>query len=69
MKLDYFIRKQELLFAKINSTYIRTQYFDILKSSEKLIGLIGPRGVGKTTLLLQYLKTLTKKFYILVVMI
>jgi hypothetical protein len=61
MKLDYFIRKQEVLFAKIDTNYIRTQYFDILKSNEKLIGIIGSRGAGKTTLLLQYLKTLTQK--------
>lgn len=61
MKLDYFIRKQELLFAKIDTSYIRTKYFNVLKNSERLIGLIGPRGVGKTTLLLQYLKSLSQK--------
>lgn len=61
MKLDYFTRKQELLFAKTETIYIRTKYFNILKSDERLIGLIGPRGVGKTTLLLQYLKSLSKK--------
>lgn len=61
MKLDYFIRKQELLFAKTATVYVRTKYFNILKSDERLIGLIGPRGVGKTTLLLQYLKSLSQK--------
>lgn len=61
MKLDYFIRKQEILFAKTSGAYIRTKYFNILDSNEKLVGLIGPRGVGKTTLLLQYLKSLPQK--------
>ena len=61
MEIDYFIRKQELLFAKLDVNYIRNKYFDILNSDERLIGLIGSRGVGKTTVLLQYLKKLEQK--------
>jgi predicted AAA+ superfamily ATPase len=33
-----------------------------LGSSDRLVGLIGARGVGKTTLLLQYLKQIEKKY-------
>ena len=61
MHIDYFIRKQELLFSKLETQYRRTKYYDILNSSERLIGLIGARGVGKTTVLLQYLKTVKQK--------
>ena len=47
--------KQRKLIASIkNVKYIRTQY-SFINSDERLIGLIGARGVGKTTLLLQYL--------------
>ena len=61
MDIDYFIRKQEVLFAKLELKYTRDKYFDLLHSDEKLIGLIGSRGVGKTTLILQYLKSLKQK--------
>ena len=47
--------KQRKLIASIkNIKYTRKEY-EILNSDEKLVGLIGSRGVGKTTLLLQYL--------------
>ena len=61
MKIDYFIRKQELLIAKLQSPYIRKKYFNALVSEDRLVGLIGARGVGKTTLLLQYIKSLSQK--------
>jgi predicted AAA+ superfamily ATPase len=37
--------------------FVRESYLDKLTSNNRLVGLIGQRGVGKTTLLLQYLKT------------
>ena len=40
----------------VKTNYIR-EYSDILKSDDRLIGIKGGRGVGKTTLMLQYLKT------------
>jgi predicted AAA+ superfamily ATPase len=56
MNLDYFIRKQELILAHIKTDFIRDEYLQQLKSPQRLIGIIGARGVGKTTLLFQYLK-------------
>jgi len=65
MNLEYFIRKQELLLNKLNALYIRKEYFDVLNSSDRLIALIGSRGVGKTTVILQYLKSLqSNKLYL-----
>jgi len=61
MKIDYFIRKQELLIAKLSAKYIRIRYFEILSLGERLIGLIGSRGVGKTTVLLQYISQSKQK--------
>jgi predicted AAA+ superfamily ATPase len=47
-------KQRKLIFAIKNVTYKRKE-LDFINSSERLIGLIGARGVGKTTLLLQYL--------------
>jgi len=64
MNINYFIRKQELILAKIETTFLREKYFNNLNSSERLIALIGARGVGKTTLLFQYIKANnTKSLY------
>lgn len=57
MNIDYFIRKQELLVSKTTSDYIREKYLNILNTDERLVGIVGARGVGKTTLLLQYVKS------------
>ena len=55
------------LLNNLNISYKR-YLFNKIDFSEKLIGVIGARGVGKTTLLLQYLKEsslpLNKKLYI-----
>lgn len=59
MKIDYFTRKQELILSKIDIKFIRQKYFDVLNSSQRLIGLIGARGVGKTILLFQYIEAQT----------
>jgi uncharacterized protein len=61
MNLDYFIKKHTLLATKLEVSYIRKEYFVLLSGNERLVALIGSRGVGKTTLLLQYLKTLKSK--------
>jgi len=62
MNINYFLRKQNLLIAKISTEFIRTDYIEYLKEDEKLVGIIGSRGVGKTTLLLQFLKQSSQKY-------
>ena len=46
----------------------RRYFYDKIDFDAKMVGIIGPRGVGKTTAILQYLKTLdlplSKKLYI-----
>ncbi|MCU0328897.1 MAG: AAA family ATPase [Chitinophagales bacterium] len=42
--------------GKTNVTFLRS-YIDAISWDSRLIGIKGPRGVGKTTLLLQYIKT------------
>lgn len=46
---------QHLLLEKVNLSFKRFLY-DQVDFSQRLIGIVGPRGVGKTTLILQYLK-------------
>jgi len=57
---------QRKLFKKVDFKYKR--YFHNLNMDKKLVGIIGARGVGKTTFLIQYLKELdlpfNKKLYI-----
>ena len=57
---------QRKLFNKVDFKYKR--YFSNLNLDKKLVGIIGARGVGKTTFLIQYLKDLdivfSKKLYI-----
>ncbi len=61
MNIDYFTRKQEIILAKVETRYVREKYFDLLHKDERLVGLVGARGVGKTTLLLQYIKSSSSK--------
>jgi len=55
--IKYIRNKQARLIKSTPLNFIRDKYIDKLISPNKLVGLIGQRGVGKTTLLLQYLKT------------
>ena len=54
--LNYFRNKQARIIQSIPDDFVRVKYMGKLNSSNRLVGLIGQRGVGKTTLLLQYLK-------------
>ena len=47
-------KQRKLLFFAKKINYTRKE-FTFINSDERLIALIGARGVGKTTLLLQYL--------------
>ena len=55
--IKYIRNKQIRLLNSISLTFIRDKYLLKLQSPNRLVGLIGQRGVGKTTLLLQYLKS------------
>lgn len=65
--LDILFRKQQYIYKKIENIEYKRYFFNVVDFSENLIGLIGARGVGKTTFLLQYLKSLDiedeKKLY------
>jgi predicted AAA+ superfamily ATPase len=54
--LNYFRNKQVRIAQSAPEDFIREAYMQRLVSSNRLVGIIGQRGVGKTTLLLQYLK-------------
>ena len=57
--LNALQEKQRRLISSLESIeYVRSEY-SFIDSDERLIALIGSRGVGKTTLLLQYLKQFT----------
>ena len=65
--LDELRDYQKTIFAKNNFTYKR-YFHKTLNLDKKLVGIVGARGVGKTTYLIQYLKELdlpfSKKLYI-----
>ena len=54
--IRYIRNKQARVIKSISLDFIRDRYIEKLISPNRLVGLIGQRGVGKTTLLLQYLK-------------
>ena len=54
--LKYIQNKQVRLIHNTPLEFVRSFYLQKLQSKNRLIGLVGQRGVGKTTLLLQYLK-------------
>ncbi len=66
--LEILFRKQQYIYKKIAHISYKRYFFDIVDFRERLIGLIGARGIGKTTFLLQYLRSLDipeeKKLYI-----
>jgi len=53
--LDALKNRQKRLIASLKDINYTREEFDFINSDERLIALIGARGVGKTTLLLQYL--------------
>ncbi len=54
--IKYIRNKQIRVIGSISLGFVREQYMNKLISANRLVGIIGQRGVGKTTLLLQYLK-------------
>ena len=65
--LEKLFTKYQYINKKIVNITYKRYFFDIVDSNERLIGIIGARGVGKTTFLLQYLSNLEiaddKKLY------
>jgi len=56
--LEVLFRKQEYIYKKIEAIEYKRYFFQEVDFTESLIGLIGARGIGKTTFLLQYLHSL-----------
>ncbi|WP_457560701.1 ATP-binding protein [Caminibacter sp.] len=65
--LERFRLYQTALLKNLKTSYKR-YFYEELNSNEKLLGILGARGVGKTTALLQYLKEskipINEKLYI-----
>ena len=53
--MDSLFQKQQILLAKVTTSFRRYMY-DKIPWESRMVGLIGPRGIGKTTMLLQYIK-------------
>ncbi len=58
--MNIFFETQERLLQEVPTAFHRFLYAT-LDFKSRLIGIVGPRGVGKTTLLLQYLKSRKEK--------
>ena len=53
--MDTLYRSYRMLLSNISTNFIRCLH-DEIKWDNKLIAILGPRGVGKTTMLLQHIK-------------
>lgn len=54
-KMEQLFQKSRLRLNAVQTKYVRNRH-DQIDWSDRLIGILGPRGTGKTTLLLQHLK-------------
>ena len=53
--MEALVQKQQSLLAQTGLSFKRYMY-DKFPWESRMSGLVGPRGVGKTTMLLQYIK-------------
>lgn len=53
--MDKLLEKQAIILKSVSTKLIRYTYHNILWDG-RMIGLVGPRGVGKTTMMLQHIK-------------
>ncbi len=53
--LEQLFKKYQYIHKKISTIHYKRYFFNIVDFNERLIGIVGARGVGKTTFLLQYL--------------
>lgn len=58
--METLFQKQQSLLARTDLSFKRYMY-DKFPWESRMTGLIGPRGVGKTTMLLQYIKQLNAR--------
>ncbi len=62
------LQENSALYIKLVSEPYRRYFYDTIDHTDKLIGIVGARGVGKTTYILDYLKRLdmplSKKLYL-----
>ncbi len=56
--IEKLFKKYQYIQKKINGITYKRYFFDIVDFEERLIGIVGARGIGKTTFLLQYLETI-----------
>ena len=65
--IEILFKKYAYINKKIDAIDYKRYFFNIVDFNERLIGIVGARGVGKTTFLLQYLEGLgiadDKKLY------
>jgi predicted AAA+ superfamily ATPase len=65
--IEKLFKKHHYINKKISNISYKRYFFDLVDFNEKLIGIVGARGIGKTTFLLQYLDDLNiaddKKLY------
>jgi len=65
--LEKLFKKYQYIHKKISNVRYKRYFFDVVDFNERLIGIVGARGIGKTTFLLQYLDSLEinddKKLY------
>ena len=65
--IEKLFKKYQYIQKKIRNITYERYFFDIVDFRERLVGIMGARGIGKTTFLLQYLNTLDiedeKKLY------
>lgn len=65
--LEKLFRREAYILKKVADIHYRRYFFNRVNFSERMIGLIGARGIGKTTFLLQYIRSLDvaeeKKLY------
>ena len=65
--LESLFRRQAYIYRKIQNIKYKRYFFNIIDFKDNLIGLVGARGIGKTTFLLQYLHSIDisddKKLY------
>ena len=53
--MEQLYQTSRLLVKSVDTLFVRYLY-DRIKWNGRMLGIVGPRGVGKTTMLLQHIK-------------